>query len=439
MRTVFQEIIDLASSRIREALMQQDENDDLWEPDAWEVKVREFTSQIGHELMQRWGEERSRRAERLGRVCGCGQRRQVNKHIKTWWATTFGRVEVLEAYLICPGCKEFDRPFKRLSGIECRSKSRALQRVLTDFGAEKSFGQASEQLWEHYGLRVQRDGVRRVVEGQAQRAERVIARRHQEAIKGYENRRTQWSGEEVLIAESDGSFARTRKLELSGGKTQKRGLEKKTRQTQWKEVRLSVVERPEREERLYGALMGKPHQVGEQLFALALLMGWGEQTHVHAVSDGAPWIAQQIAEVFPNHRFVLDRYHLLEYLHAGACGLPGEHALSAQDWMESQLSLIDEGKVDKVITECRALSPNDSGHPLMELARYLDNRLDQLDYTGAQQCGLPIGSGVVEAGHRHVIQARMKLPGTWWNEQTVNPMIALRTLRANGWWNDFWN
>lgn len=49
-----------------------------------------------------------------------------------------------------------------------------------------------------------------------------------------------------------------------------------------------------------------------------------------------------------------------------------------------------------------------------------------------------MGSGVVEGGHRYVVQARLKLPGTWWKEETVNPMLALRTLRANGCWEAFW-
>ena len=52
--------------------------------------------------------------------------------------------------------------------------------------------------------------------------------------------------------------------------------------------------------------------------------------------------------------------------------------------------------------------------------------------------GLPLGSGAVEGGHRHVIQARLKLPGAWWKEETLNPMLALRTLRSNAQWEAFW-
>jgi len=99
--------------------------------------------------------------------------------------------------------------------------------VLTDFGAEKGFGAAAEQLWEHYGFRLHRDSVRGVVKQQAQRAEDVVGARHRAAVigyrNGYRNRQGPCSGEEVLIAESDGSFVRTGKLELAPGVGVKRG------------------------------------------------------------------------------------------------------------------------------------------------------------------------------------------------------------------------
>jgi hypothetical protein len=175
------------------------------------------------------------------------------------------------------------------------------------------------------------------------------------------------------------------------------------------------------------------------MFGLALLLAWGEQTWVHGVGDGAPWIAQQLAEVFPRQSYLLDRYHLLEHLHTGASGLLAGFGVSVGEWVEKQLAAIDMGDVDKVVSECRAIAGGSSDHPMEGLARYLDNQRGHLEYAWAKEQGLPIGSGVVEGGHRVVVQARLKLPGAWWNEETVDPMLALRTLRADGWWKAFWN
>ena len=92
-----------------------------------------------------------------------------------------------------------------------------------------------------------------------------------------------------------------------------------------------------------------------------------------------------------------------------------------------------------MVAECRSWAGPRVEQPLRQLAGYLENRPGQLDYAAARQRGLPIGSGAVEGGHRHVIQNRLKLPGAWWREETVNPMLALRSLRANGHWEAFWN
>ncbi len=43
--------------------------------------------------------------------------------------------------------------------------------------------------------------------------------------------------------------------------------------------------------------------------------------------------------------------------------------------------------------------------------RYMRNRLDQVDYQGALENGLPIGSGEIDSAHRFVVQTRLKRPG----------------------------
>jgi len=68
----------------------------------------------------------------------------------------------------------------------------------------------------------------------------------------------------------------------------------------------------------------------------------------------------------------------------------------------------------------------------------LKNRVDQLDYRGALEQGLPIGSGETESAHRHLIQRRLKLAGAWWSQKNAADMAQLRVTRANGLWNDLW-
>jgi hypothetical protein len=32
----------------------------------------------------------------------------------------------------------------------------------------------------------------------------------------------------------------------------------------------------------------------------------------------------------------------------------------------------------------------------------------------------------------------MKIPGACWSPATINPMLALRVMRENDWWEPFW-
>ena len=76
--------------------------------------------------------------------------------------------------------------------------------------------------------------------------------------------------------------------------------------------------------------------------------------------------------------------------------------------------------------------------PVRSCHRYLSNRTEQLDYKGAIEKNLPIGSGEIESAHRYVIQERLKLSGAWWKSENVEPMLALRVVRGNDQWDEYW-
>ena len=71
--------------------------------------------------------------------------------------------------------------------------------------------------------------------------------------------------------------------------------------------------------------------------------------------------------------------------------------------------------------------------------RYMRNRPDQFNYPEAIRKELPIGSGKIESGHRYVIQECMKISGVWWKVENADSMLALRTMRANGLWGNYWD
>ena len=81
----------------------------------------------------------------------------------------------------------------------------------------------------------------------------------------------------------------------------------------------------------------------------------------------------------------------------------------------------------------------DEQAPVRAGHRYLNNRLEALDYSGALALGLPIGSGMIESGHRQVLQARLKKAGTAWLPDHADQLAHPRVLRANDQWLSLWN
>ena len=136
---------------------------------------------------------------------------------------------------------------------------------------------------------------------------------------------------------------------------------------------------------------------------------------IHALGDGAEWIHLQTKEVFRSQgTFLCDFFHVSEYLGDAA---PSCRAHAPDSWRRTQQERLKRGASAKVI---QALAehlepegtPEDNAPRRLPDHRYLTNRTDCLDYPRAIRLGLPIGSGLIESGHRHVLQARLKNAGT---------------------------
>ena len=98
---------------------------------------------------------------------------------------------------------------------------------------------------------------------------------------------------------------------------------------------------------------------------------------------------------------------------------------------QQRLKRGDVAKVTVALAEpLEAEATPDEEAPVRTGHRYLNNRLDCLDYPGALALGLPIGSGMIESGHRHVLPARLKKAGTAWRpEHADQPAHLARPAR----------
>lgn len=101
------------------------------------------------------------------------------------------------------------------------------------------------------------------------------------------------------------------------------------------------------------------------------------------------------------------------------------------------MARIDRGDVRRLTGELGVHRGRRQGR-VGRLARYLDRFRNCVHYDAHRARGLPTDSREVESAHRWRLQKRRKLPGACWNPRSINLMLALRALGANGWWAVFW-
>jgi hypothetical protein len=326
------------------------------------------------------------------------------------------------------------RPVKEKLGIQAGDCSVSVGRALTEFGSEESFEQAARRFQEHYGFCVERSWVKRKVQEKALLAEEYLTKILKKAEEYLDNNSQEKTNK--ILLELDGSMIRTGVYfpAKKRQRTPKRKLIKKTRKIDWVEVRVGLA-RPveQKEKRTFVARYGKYPELAQQLKSAAYLQGMSAFSQVFAVADGASGLKEALETEFPNLQFLLDQPHLLQHLYQGAEALKIP-TKKRSNWVTYLLHLLERGPGTTVIDKLRQHGVK----RIDQLANHLDRFQNNIHYQKFRSLGLPIGSGEIESSHKYIPQKRLKIPGATWHPDSLNPMLALRVLKANYWWQNFW-
>ena len=323
------------------------------------------------------------------------------------------------------------RPFSVSAEVSCREYSMRLQRVLTDFGADESFGQAVKKIREHYGIEVPASTTRLKVEKHAA----IMQIMHKKDIFKSSARKM-----DCIIGEADGGMVPIVAIKQKSNQSDVKNDRRKNKKLLWKEAVLTLARGHKTVQPYFSASMGMREDAGKHLAQCASLAGRHEKTRVHCLGDGATWIAEQIEQEFgADATFTIDFYHLSQYLaQAAQCIQPNDLAV----WLVGSKTLMLENQSDKVfhvLQEHINLKSTDHKDCSAEKCfNYMDKRRKYLNYKEALDAGLPIGSGEIESGIRSVVQHRLKKPGAWWLHENADAMLSLATVRINGFWDQYW-
>lgn len=201
--------------------------------------------------------------------------------------------------------------------------------------------------------------------------------------------------------------------------------------TEWREARLGaffVTGKQERVEQIcYVAGVVNSVTFGRRMRTLGHEMGVSYCRKLGMVADGIDWIWQETAKHFPQSEEMLDFYHATEHLWAVARAGYGEGA-AATAWMDEQVERLLKDEVGAVIAAVASWETKrvEDGELRRRTENYLRQHEHRMRYQTFREAGFHIGSGVIEASGKSVIQMRMKGAGMRWGDRGADAMLHLR-------------
>jgi hypothetical protein len=402
-----------------------------------EDKIREWIRQIGEDtqLLALEGMDRYRRKGK--RSCPeCEEAVYWERYEGRNYITTLGEMELERAYYNHSTCHCGWVPLDERLGLGASELSPRVQEMVSYLGAFMPFGQAQVFLSKYCSIHIADDTVNNstVEIGQALR----------EKQEG--EIRVAWEEYRLPTCEVANP---PKRLYVSAD-----GINHLLPDGQGKEIKVAAVYETEERRNKKGEI--EIHAVnidyvvastGEELaravYLVAVKRGVESAEQIIVLGDGANWIWNRIATMFPGHKTteIVDFYHASEYIWDAGKAVFGEEMEETTDWSERYCHTLKHDGPDSVLQELRALSSADSAtlQPVAKAVTYFENQGPRMNYPLYIEQGLQIGSGSAESGVKQVVGVRINQAGMRWDVERAQAVAHVRATILSDRWDDFWS
>lgn len=357
-----------------------------------------------------------------------------------------GRVRFGRSLFICPRCGRQRFPADEELGIEHTSFTPGARRMMAKSASRNTFAEAAEDLALYANLNVTPKTVERCAEAVGREIEDWMSRQDADLLREARDGQMPCTADckNVLYIEYDGTGIPIRRAELKGRKGKQPDGSARTREVKlgciFTQTAFNEEGRPIRDPNTtsYVGAIESSEAFGKRLFAEALRRGLYRYTQIVLITDGAHYNKSIAGLHFPNAVHIIDLYHAFQHLHQLVCLLAPE---KLRDTLECQWGgLLDHGDIEQLIQRATERLPRKGAtrNDAIIQINYFKNNADFMRYDAFRAKGFFIGSGVIEAGCKTVIGARLKASGMFWSEKGANAIIALRCCVCSRRFEQFW-
>jgi hypothetical protein len=366
--------------------------------------------------------------------CACGKRQYLQRQQARTVRTLVGPVSYVRPYYYCRACGAARVPLDEALGQDARDVTAGVVRLVAEFSAHLSFGTTATLLEKAHPLVAlsarQVETIAEAVGAQAAAAQLAAV------VQASATALAAAAPPYLRLVGAPAPAARTWIIEMDG-------IHAPLRDGTWQEVKCGLVYRHDQRielskdrgvllQKLRCAVRGGVAEFRAQLWAQLIAAGVRSTDQLVVLGDGAAWIDETVAELFPRARRILDFFHVAEHLWEVAHARFGEGAQAAKTWMTAKLAQLKQGRWAAV---CRALNQlrlsSVAAQKRDETVGYLRRHSTQLAYDRYQAEGLPIGSGAIEGTCKYLVASRCKQAGMRWSTAGLDALLALRCRVLN--------
>ena len=218
----------------------------------------------------------------------------------------------------------------------------------------------------------------------------------------------------------------------------------------WKEVKSGVIYEVEKgktelksKNKTFVSRIEDSETFGNRMKCEARKRNYLEAKELIVIGDGARWIWELANKEFPRSIKIIDWYHAKEHIYNIIELLYGNRdGKEGNIFAEKCSNLLYDGKIKELEEEIRELNIYENVSNLIKVQTEIDyfkKNEEKMQYKSFEEKGYPIGSGIIEATCKQLVQLRLKRNGMKWEKEGAHCVLQIRCHYLSNRWDEVKN